>query len=89
MKGSKNKIHGKVGKGKIVGDVSGDPNEKGMTKAEVEAYRAGKRRDGTVVLTKDSNKNELHTTKVTKVTAFNNIRCILLEIQNLHLKANS
>ena len=41
-----NKIRGKVGKGRIVGDVSGDPNEKGMSKEEVEAYRAGKRRDG-------------------------------------------
>ena len=41
-----NKIHGKVGKGKIVGDTGADPNEKGMTKAQVEAYRTGQRRDG-------------------------------------------
>ena len=45
MKGE-NKVRGKVGKGRIMGEVGADPNEKGMSKEEIDAYRAGKRRDG-------------------------------------------
>ena len=37
---------GPIGKGHIVGAVHDDPIESGMTKKQVAAYRAGKRRDG-------------------------------------------
>ena len=45
MKGNQ-KLKGKVGKGKIIGAVHDDPNEKGMSKEQIEAYRTGQRRDG-------------------------------------------
>ena len=47
LAGGKGVPKGKIGKGKIMGAADGDPNEKGMSKAQVAAYRVGGRRDGT------------------------------------------
>ena len=45
--GFEHKVRGKVGRGRIMGESDHrDPNEKGMTKDQVAAYRAGRRRDG-------------------------------------------
>ena len=42
-----NQPRGKVGRGRIMGENDHkDPHEKGMTREQVAAYRAGKRRDG-------------------------------------------
>ncbi len=47
MKAKKAKQKNKAIKGKVgMGIDDSDPTEKGMTKEEVAAYRAGKRRDG-------------------------------------------
>ena len=44
---TKEKLRGKVGKGRIIGAVNEeDPYEKGMTKEQKMAYRAGKRNEG-------------------------------------------
>ena len=45
-KGDPSLQKGKIKKGFIPGADMEDPNEKGMTKAQKEDYRAGKRRDG-------------------------------------------
>ena len=48
-KGDPSLQKGKIKKGFIPGADMADPNEKGMTKAQIEAYRTGKRRDGMTV----------------------------------------
>ena len=45
-KGDPSLQKGKIKKGFIPGADMDDPNEKGMTKEQKEAYRAGKRREG-------------------------------------------
>ena len=45
-KGDPSLQKGKIKKGFIPGADMADPNERGMTKEQKEAYRAGKRREG-------------------------------------------